>query len=107
MTNDGLVLTLGVPAVYTPLSALVQSLQDLVHHHVESFNFVLEGGLQCAVEDIRPQELVDPKGKRMVMALEGGSIGYPTVDEKNVYSKSVQIFPSEVSLSGDGSKMVV
>jgi DNA-directed RNA polymerase beta subunit len=73
----------------------MQTLQDLISPHVESFNFALERGLQYALEEIRPHEMVDPKGRRMVMALEGATIGYPTVDEKNVFSKSVQVFPSE------------
>lgn len=81
----------------------LQCLQDLVRHHVESFNYLLEDGLQRAVEDIRPQELVDPHGRRVVLALEAASIGLPTADMKNVHAKSVQVFPSEVGVaSGQG-----
>lgn len=78
----------------------LQCLQDLVRHHVESFNYLLEDGLQRAVEDIRPQELVDPHGRRVVLALEAATIGLPTTDEKNVHAKSVQVFPSEVGEAG-------
>ena len=78
----------------------LQTLQDLVSHHVDSFNYLLDDGLQRAVEDISPQELVDPCGRRMVLLMEAASIGLPTTDVKNVHAKSVQVFPSEVGGAG-------
>ena len=57
---------------------------------------MLDEGLACAVENIRPQEMMDPHRRKMVLAIESAYIGLPTVDEKNVYAKSVQVFPSEV-----------
>ena len=70
-----------------------------MRHHIESFNYLLEDGLQRAVESIRPQELVDPHGRWVVLALEAASIGLPTADMKNVHAKSVQVFPSEVGVA--------
>ena len=70
-----------------------------MRHHIESFNYLLEDGLQRAVEGIRPQELVDPHGRWVVLALEAASIGLPTADMKNVHAKSVQVFPSEVGVA--------
>lgn len=71
-----------------------------MRQHVESFNYLLEDGLQRAVEGIYPQELVDPHGRRVVLALEAATIGLPTADVKNVHAKSVQVFPSEVGEAG-------
>ncbi|XP_064401799.1 DNA-directed RNA polymerase I subunit RPA2-like isoform X3 [Halichondria panicea] len=72
-----------------------KSLQDLVRHHVESFNFMLEEGLGYAVQNLPTVELLDPSNRRLSLFIEEASIGYPTVPVSNHYAKSVQIFPSE------------
>ena len=59
-------------------AASTQFLRRLVAPHVESFNYVLQGGLAAAVADIPAREFVPvPGGKRMTIWLEDAAITYP------------------------------
>ncbi|XP_065889347.1 DNA-directed RNA polymerase I subunit RPA2-like [Dysidea avara] len=72
-----------------------QPLQQLVQQHIESFNFAVDEGLKYAIENISREEMVDPTGRKIVIYIEDAEIGYPTISESNVYSKSVKTFPTE------------
>ena len=57
-------------------------LAALAAPHVQSFNYMLDHGLQTAVEDMQPRELFfEEGGKRVQFWIESASIGAPTVSD--------------------------
>jgi hypothetical protein len=45
-------------------------LQDLVRHHIESFDFMLEKGISYAVQDLPTMEMLDPLNRKISFFIE-------------------------------------
>ncbi|XP_046846262.1 DNA-directed RNA polymerase I subunit RPA2-like [Xenia sp. Carnegie-2017] len=78
----------------------MKTVQDLYLPHIESFNFLIEGGLDLAVQDIFPESFELPNGQKVLIYFTGAIVGKPTIPEENVHSKSTKMFPAECRQRG-------
>ncbi|XP_047136154.1 DNA-directed RNA polymerase I subunit RPA2 isoform X2 [Hydra vulgaris] len=78
-----------------PLDNQNKALQEFIQPHIESFNYILENGLNEAVKLIIPQEFELPDGRRAEISILDCSIGTPVVDDNNFTSKTQRVYPAE------------
>ncbi|XP_047106984.1 DNA-directed RNA polymerase I subunit RPA2 isoform X1 [Schistocerca piceifrons] len=76
-------------------------LQSLGAPHVESFNFMLDRGLNKALEDMDETQFALPNDDRVSLKLVDIQILPPLVPQGVVGAKSLEVFPTECRQRGD------
>eukprot|EP01134_Creolimax_fragrantissima_P002099 CFRG2099T1 len=69
-------------------------LQKLIAPHVESFNFMLNAGLDLAVADLDKVEIVDDTGRVLRFWISECELGYPRLPERAQTTDHI-LYPSE------------
>uniref|UniRef100_T1J3J6 DNA-directed RNA polymerase subunit beta n=1 Tax=Strigamia maritima TaxID=126957 RepID=T1J3J6_STRMM len=78
-----------IPAVTIP------ELKTLSKPHVDSFNYILQGGLGSAIEDIPPVEFSTPNGEKISIKLTDATIAKPMVPSGTARVSTNFVYPSE------------
>jgi len=102
------------------LSSLSPPIQRLTQPHVDSFDYMFEGGLEEAIKDLDVKDIADQAGHRLYCKpphfhfsslppllfspiptpstdwVEEVYVGSPMLSDAETYSKERQIYPSEV-----------
>ncbi|EQC34809.1 hypothetical protein SDRG_07614 [Saprolegnia diclina VS20] len=73
-------------------------LLKLVEPHVASFDYMLEEGLDLAVQSIAPLSMDVGNSNKMTIWIESAQIGFPTTDASNNHAKAM--LPSECRQRG-------
>ncbi|OQR94074.1 DNA-directed RNA polymerase I subunit RPA2 [Thraustotheca clavata] len=73
-------------------------LQKLVEPHVASFDYMIDEGLDLAVQNIAPMAIDVGNGNKMTIWIESAQIGYPTSDASSNHAKA--LLPSECRQRG-------
>ncbi|XP_054157699.1 DNA-directed RNA polymerase I subunit RPA2-like [Oppia nitens] len=68
--------------------------QQLARSHIESFNFMIEEGLQKGIQNLRPLEFALSTGERIRIQIIDFAIFNPVV-HKDSMSRTVHVYPSE------------
>ncbi|XP_013907831.1 PREDICTED: DNA-directed RNA polymerase I subunit RPA2 isoform X1 [Thamnophis sirtalis] len=69
------------------------ALQDIARAHIESFNYAVSEGLNCAAQDIPPLEFAF-KNDRITLAFSGATISPPMVPKGSI-CKELKVYPAE------------
>ncbi|XP_056008154.1 DNA-directed RNA polymerase I subunit RPA2-like isoform X2 [Ostrea edulis] len=72
-----------------------QPLQDLTKPHIDSFNALIHGGLQRAIQTIPPLEFALPNGDRVMFKMLDAHISRPSVDPNNKFAQTLKVYPAE------------
>ncbi|ESP01572.1 hypothetical protein LOTGIDRAFT_200268, partial [Lottia gigantea] len=75
-------------------------LQDVTKPHVGSFNYMLHEGLRNAIKDLKPIEFSISTGERLALAITGGIIRSPRVNQTNVGVTTQRVYPTECREKG-------
>ena len=72
----------------------LQTLQNLASTHVNSFNFLLNHGIDLAVQNLEAVSVV-VQGMTVVLSITHCAVGLPTPTNVNVAALKPQLYPSE------------
>ena len=88
-----------------PAASQNELLQSLGKPHVESFNFMLDQGLNLAVADLEAVEFAVPEtGQRIGLRVTDATLAPPTVVDGAVGIKEPRVFPTEARQRGTSYK---
>lgn len=74
---------------------ILQFLQSLGAPHIDSFNYMIKGGLKTAVEDLVPVEFQLTNGDRIKICIEDALFTKPSVPLDMVGVRSLKVLPTE------------
>ncbi|XP_074659731.1 DNA-directed RNA polymerase I subunit RPA2-like [Tubulanus polymorphus] len=99
--NEGLRL-LTDPNYGKPRKKQLQSLQNLVKPHIDSFNYFVNEGLKTCCKFLNPVEFVLPRNdqnkeleQKICLDILDAQISRPTVARGNLTAKSLHVYPAE------------
>lgn len=78
-----------------PKEAQLPALQELTRPHIDSFNYVLQEGLRCAIQHMKPCQFALPNGQRITISIVDATIGMPKVSSLNCLAKTLKVYPAE------------
>ncbi|CAG2114981.1 unnamed protein product, partial [Medioppia subpectinata] len=76
-----------------------KSIQDLAKAHIQSFNFMIEEGLQKGIQNLKPLEFELSTKERIRIQIIDSAI-FPPIVHKDSQSRTVHVYPSECRMRG-------